>query len=273
MSFIERLGKGWHIVLQSLRVLQADKELLVFPILQGLIIISLGALILLPVGFSGAVTESSLIFAIFLFLVSSYFISTFFQAAIVSSASVRFSGKNPSIGEGFKRPLSRLFALFTWAIVTFFVSILIGALRGKKQNGSGIGQETVAGAVKLAWGLLTFYVIPVILFEKLSIFKAIGRSSSLFKKTWGENVTARFTIHTIVSLILIPFILLGIWAVYSQNVQFMIFAGVLFFIVLIIVSVIQSITKGILKAALYEYAIKGKVPKVYSSDTLKSLFE
>jgi len=58
MGFLERLGKGWHIVLQSFRVVQADKELLVYPILQGLLILGLGALILLPAIFSGTAGQN-----------------------------------------------------------------------------------------------------------------------------------------------------------------------------------------------------------------------
>ena len=207
----------------------------------------------------------------FLFIAISYFVSAFFQATIVSSASIRFGGKNPTLSDGFKRPLGRLFALFTWAIVTFFVSLLISALRGNRRSG-GFGRAAAAGAAELTWSLLTFYVIPIILFEKLSVFKAIGRSSTLFKKTWGEHVTARFTVHTLVGLILLPFLLLLFWAIYAQSVSFMIFSGVLFFIALLVVCVLQAVTDGILKAALYEYAVKGKVPKVYGSDTLKSLF-
>ena len=188
MGFIERLGKGWHIVLQSFRVVQTDKELLVYPILQGLIILGLGALILIPTAFSRSVAGQNpgLLFAMFMFIAISYFVSAFFQAAIVSSASIRFGGKNPTLTDGFKQPLKRTFAIFTWAVFVFFVSLIISALRGNRRSAS-LGHTAAAGAAELTWSLITFYVIPIILFEKLSVFKAIGRSSSLFKKTWAST--------------------------------------------------------------------------------------
>jgi hypothetical protein len=264
MGFLERLGRGWGIVLQSFRIVKADKEILVYPILQGIIILGLGALILLPLIFNATPGENpGFLLGVIIFTAISYLVSAFFQAAIVSSASIRFSGKNPSLKDGFIQPLKRFFALFTWAIVSFFVALLIGARRGKQQEGNAqFESQAVASVAELTWSLITFYVIPVMLFEKLSVFKAIGRSSSLFKKTWGENVAARFTIHTLIGLIMLPFILLLIWAVYVKSISFIIISGALFGISLLIACVLQVVTDGILRAALYHYAIKGKVPSV-----------
>ena len=280
MGFIERLGRGWHIVLQSFRVIQADKELLVYPILQGLIILALGVFVFASafLGSSPAINDvspapSGFLLFFFLFIILTYFISVFFQATIVASASIRFGGKNPALKDGFVQPIKRIFALFTWALVSFVVAMVLNALRSERSSGIGsIGRNAVAGTAELTWSLITFYTIPVLLFEKLNVFKAIGRSSSLFKKTWGEHVTARFAVGALVGIITIPFLLIFFWALSSQNITFMIISAILLFVAILVVCVLRSVTDGILRAALYRYAISGKVPSVFAKDSLKSLF-
>ncbi len=54
-----------------------------------------------------------------------------------------------------------------------------------------------AGLIGMAWGLLTFFVVPGIIFENKNAITSITRSGSLFKKTRGENVIGQFSVGLI----------------------------------------------------------------------------
>ena len=56
----------------------------------------------------------------------------------------------------------------------------------------GIIGTIVARLVGLAWNLVTFLVVPILVLEDLGVGDALKRSKDLFKKTWGENVIGQF---------------------------------------------------------------------------------
>ena len=62
-------------------------------------------------------------------------------------------------------------------------------LRSLQERG-GIVARIAAGFAGMAWSLVTFLVLPVLVIEGLSVGKAIKRSSELFRRAWGEQVIA-----------------------------------------------------------------------------------
>jgi hypothetical protein len=50
------------------------------------------------------------------------------------------------------------------------------------------------GAV--AWSVLTFFVVPVLIFEDAKVGDAIKRSSHIFKERWGEQFAGNATIRS-----------------------------------------------------------------------------
>src|SRR4030042_7139214 len=82
------------------------------------------------------------------------------------------------------------------------VGIILQAIRER----AGILGRIAAGIFGMAWNLLTFFVIPVMIFENLGVTTSVKKSAQLFKKTWGENVVLRFS----VGLVLFLFGLVGI---------------------------------------------------------------
>ncbi|MEK6908974.1 MAG: DUF6159 family protein [Nanoarchaeota archaeon] len=278
-----RISTGWKIVKQSFQVIKHDKEILIYPILAGIsILLVIGILGILSIlGIVGASIISpdlsyiSLFFFFGAILVVSYFISTFFQAAIVTSATIRFSGKNPTLADGLRAPSKRILSLLAWGAISALVGTILSAIKRSSSNrsqGITIASEIGTSLLGTAWKLITFFVIPIILFEKQGPIQSIKRSSTLFKKTWGENVTAQFSIAAILFLIILPFILLIILAILSGSQAFIITSIILLTISIIIVNILSISVNGILRAALYHYAISGKMPHIYDNNTVKQMF-
>lgn len=278
-----RIATGWSIAKQSFTVIKHDKEILIYPLLAAITII-LTIVILLLIGAFG-ITGASLISAqvgtasAFLFfaviIVISYFISTFFQAAIITSATIRFSGRNPTLGDGLKGPTKHLLPLLVWASINALVGTILGALKNagrRSSRGVSIGTQVAASAAGIAWGLVTFFTVPIILFEKQGPIAGIKRSWHLFKQTWGENVTAQFSVGAIFFLISLPFLILMLIAVFSSNLAFIIVAGILLLLAIITINIFSTSINGILRAALYQYAITGRMPHIYNPETVKHMF-
>lgn len=271
-----RIANGWEITKQSLSVLKKDKEILIYPILSVVATITV-AIILGIIMFFGWITN---LYVPYLYsaamLVLSYFISIFFQAAIVTSATIRFSGKNPSLSDGFKGPLKIIPKLLIWASINAIISVILNIIssaskRSKSPVTSAIGQSS-KDLFNFAWGLITLFVVPIMLFEKTGPIKSIKESWILFKKTWGENMTAQFSVGAIFFLINIPLLGLITLAVISSNTIFILISLGLLCISIIISLILATSVNGILKAAMYIYAKTGKMPNTYDQETFKKLF-
>ena len=59
---------------------------------------------------------------------------------------------------------------------------------------AGVAGEVIAGIAGVAWGLVTFLVVPVIALEGLGPWQALKRSGSLFRQRWGEQITGNLAI-------------------------------------------------------------------------------
>jgi len=291
MSFFERIENGWELVKRSLKALREDKEIILFPILSIIFVVLLTIVfVVLAIG-QGIVSAfiepgfnqdiSAAIFGLtfLVYLLAVYFVTTFFKSAIITSATIRFDGKNPSFGDGLKTPAKHILRIFFWSLILLLVNIIVNAIRnaGKsKSRGIQIGTSAAASAVETAWKLLMYFTLPILLFEELSIWQSMKKSTELFKKTWGENILAQFTIGGIFFLIgiiaAIPAALIFLIGFFTGAVVLIPVAIVWLVIEIAIFSVIQTSVDGILIAALYSYATSGKVPKVLEGGMAQKLF-
>ncbi|MEZ4610600.1 MAG: DUF6159 family protein [Caldilineaceae bacterium] len=56
--------------------------------------------------------------------------------------------------------------------------------------GPVVRRVVVFSFVGLAWNLITYLVVPILVVENIGPRQAIQRSTALIKKTWGEQVVA-----------------------------------------------------------------------------------
>jgi len=122
---------------------------------------------------------------------------------------------------------------------------------------------------EFAWGVLTYFVVPVILFENVSTKKSIKRSGSVIKKTWGEaffgsiGMGLYFLLYGLIGLVfpLVGYLLFGTTGLIIGLVAFAVYA--------IVLAVIYSAAGGVLTAALYRYARTGDLYPDYPSDMIQ----
>jgi len=120
----------------------------------------------------------------------------------------------------------------------------------------------------MAWTVVTFLVVPVLVIENKNPFSAMAESTALLKRTWGEQLVSRFSFGGIFGLLSLPAIALVILGFYLGGAiaGFICIAfAVVYWTVL---ALVQSALQAIFQTALYLYARDGQVPAGFSSDVL-----
>lgn len=263
---MSRFQTSWEIAKRSWAVLRSDKTLAWFPVLSAigslLVIGVLGGLFAVA-GIDDSSTGSTLQPFGWVLIVVAYLalamVQTYFLAGLVAGADQRLRGQNSTVRSALDIANSRLHRLLPWAVVTATVTMILQAIEER----FGVIGTIVARLVGLAWNLVTFLVVPILVLEDLGVGDALRRSKDLFKKTWGENVIGQFGLGAVGFLLMIPgLILIGIGvAIGTAGIVIFGAVGVIW---LLVSAVVVSALSGIYRTALYHYAAHGEVPGEFS---------
>jgi hypothetical protein len=277
----ERIGKGWALAKESWTVLKFDPELLVFPAVSGVACLLVLASFAVPLWFTGYIEVLSnnedafrdpLAWVIgFAFYFVNYFVIVFFNSALVACAVIRFRGGDPTLADGFRAAMSRLPQIAGWAAVSATVGIILKAIESRSEK---LGQ-IVVGLLGTAWSIATYFVVPVLVVEKLGPVDAAKRSVAILKKAWGESIVANFGIGLFVFLATLPgiaLIVIGAFVAATKTAALGIALIVLGVVWTLLVSLISSTLNTIIIAALYLYAADGETPQHFDGGLLRDAF-
>jgi hypothetical protein len=261
-----RIGTGWQLTKTSLRILRKDKELLLFPLISGLSLMAILAVfivgIFVTVGFGAAFGGAStwlFVVLMIVYYVVAFFLAFFFNAAVIGAATIRLNGGNPTLSDGLRIARENAGRIFLWAIFAATVAMILRAI----QERLGFLGKIVVGLVGIGWSLATYFVVPVLIYEKLGPWAAVKRSAHVFRATWGETLVGGFSMGAI-------FVLIGLAGLLAPILGFVL-GGTIGLVVGIIILVVYWIALGlvasaassILVAALYRYATTGKVAEEF----------
>lgn len=262
---METLSRTWNLAKASWSVINHDRELLWIPVLNGLVCLGVGALFFIPFlslsdneAASGALVVVGVVFVAVLTS-----ISVLFQGALVSGAHQRFTGGDPTVSSAIGGALAKAHRLIPWALLTATVGMILRMIREE----AGFIGKIVSSLLDTAWQVLTFLVVPVVMFEDRGPIDGVKRSASLFKGTWGENVAARVGFGLLGFVLMIPGILLivlGAAALWPLAV-----VGVLW---IIAVAVVMTTMNAVFQTALYLYATEGEVPTGFGTTDVVASF-
>ncbi|MCA9942620.1 MAG: hypothetical protein H6656_02980 [Ardenticatenaceae bacterium] len=277
----QRLSNSWELVKASWRVLLADKELMVFPLVAFLASIVVMATFAVPTILAGvldsAVANGELsIFSYivaFLFYAVMYFVTIFFNSALVGAAMIRLEGGDPTVGDGLRIAFSKIGTIFGYAVIAATVGTILRMISER----SGTLGRIVVSLVGFVWNIATFLVVPVLVMEKVGPLDAVKRSAGLLKETWGEQIAGNLSVGFIFGLVFFLAILVGvpviIMAAISENVALIITAVALFVLLLMLISLVSSTLSGIYTAAVYRYATTGDTGGYFDANMVKDAFK
>ena len=259
-----RFARSWQLVKLCWRVLQQDKELVVFPIVSTIGVLIVTASFVVPGFFTGfwqGVSDNGssvgLWVLIILFYLVQYLVIIFFNAALVSAAIVRLEGGDPTLGDGLRGAWSHIGAILGYAAIAATVGLVLQMLRER----AGIAGVIVAALGGMAWNIITFLVIPVLVVEGVGPIKAIKRSAGLLKKTWGEQIIGNAGIGLVFGLlgfaVAVVGIALGVLLMSAGIAALGIAVIAVAIIAIMVIGLLGATLRGIYSAAVYEYAIGG----------------
>jgi len=191
------------------------------------------------------------------------FVVTFFAAALVAGALERFRGGDPSVSSSLSVAGSRIGPIFLWSMLTGTVGLVLQAI---EQRAGFIG-VIVTRAVGMAWQIVTWLAVPVIVDQGTGPFVSLKASAGLFKKTWGENLISQAGIGLVGFLAMLPGIVVGIALIAVLPVL-----GVVVLVLWVaLVSTIVAALNGILRTAVYLFATGQQVPQ-FRTESLAGAF-
>ncbi len=196
MNFFKRLSNGWKLALMSLETLQQQPSLLLMPVFSTisliLILISFfgGGYFLIGDTFESLLNDEnagSIIsyLIIFVYYLINFFIIVFFNSALIHCSIKLFKGEETSISDGLSFASSRIGKIVAWALVAATVGTALRVI----QNTGKIG-EIVAALFGMAWSIVTFFVVPVIIYEDKGVFESVSQSKDMMMQKWGESIGA-----------------------------------------------------------------------------------
>jgi len=263
-----KFGNSWKLMKTSLGVLRKDKEIMIFPILSFIACVIILLSFFVGFWFLGLSTFNTswwlwAICTILIYFVL-FFIVIFFNTAIIACANIRLNGGDPTVSEGLRIASQNIGRIFLWAIISATIGMILQAIR---ERGGWVGR-IIAGVFGIAWTYVTFFIIPVLIYEKKGIPSSIRRSASLFKQTWGETIIGTFGFGIVFFLLALLGILPIILGLYLASSTSIIIGFIIAFFYWAIIGVVASATNGIYVAAMYQFATKKQLPADYDASLL-----
>ncbi len=268
-----RISRGWQIAQNALKVLNANKQLMIFPILSGITITFVVASFFIGAvyveGTSVRIEElrhpDLVAYAgIFAFYMITYFIVVFFNMALVHCTTLYFRGEEASVRKGLIFSFSRIGLIIAWAAFAATVGTLLRML----QERLGYFGKIVTGILGFVWSAATFFVVPIIAYEKTNPITAAKRSALMVKEKWGESVVANFSFGV---LTLIAFGILGIAAIAVSELISMTLGIGLFVLGIMLIFIITSAIKTIIVSAAY-HNMDSDIDVYFNKQLLDGLF-
>jgi hypothetical protein len=262
-----KISRGWQLTKMSLRIVKKDKEILLFPFFSALVTLMIlgsflvGIIMTTDLGGEGQSEPWWMFYAFFIvFYFVSFFVAVFFNVAVIGCATIRMNGGDPTVRDGFKIATENIKYILMWTLFAATIGIILRAI----QQRAGIIGKFIIGALGLAFTIASYFAVPVFVYEKLGPWKALKRSVSIFKNTWGEAIVGNLGLGVVFLLLgflgLLP-IVIGLALASVSTVIIGVVIAVVYWLVL---GLVFSAAQSVLVAALYRYATTGKISEEFT---------
>ena len=273
-------SRSFEITKLSLAVMKEDKELILFPVLAGLFSLAFLAAMLFPTVIttflaSGKIGTGLEYVVLFITYVGLAFIATFFNVCVVYTTKTRFAGGNATFFESIGFAISRVHIIFLWSLLSATVGLILHVIENaanKSESSGAVVLGITRALLGAAWGIVTIFDVPVMVYERLGPFAAIKSSVGVLRKTWGESLVRAYGLGLAEFVFLLVGIVVTVGLVVLSGNHIGLLLLVLAVAVMYMLGVILffSVASTIFNTALYEYASSGKLPYGYSEETLNS---
>jgi hypothetical protein len=239
---------------QSWALLMQDRDLLAIPLACGLVAVVVGIIGAVAVAVtlpdSGDPNVVSGVIAVLTFFVLSA-VTIFSNTSLVAGAFQRLDGGDPTVASATRVARQRLPQILIWAVISVTVGLVLSFLRDR----GGIAGNILAAIGNVAWGVVTYLVVPVYVATGTGIGTSVKESALLAKRTWGENLAGNVGFGLLTFLAAIPaMVLVGVVAVATSGSGPTVAVVVVAALWIAVVGVVVGAMSAIFQAVLYRYA-------------------
>lgn len=275
---MDRFKRSWQLAKASWAMLMEDRSLLIYPLISGIAVVVLALLIAIPLAAAGGFTETDdgdfsivQIVALFVLYFVSYTVITYCNSALVAEVMNRMSGSTtPISGWAFAR--TRMSTILGYAAIAATVGVVLNILSNRSE-GAGKAVAALGGA---AWSVATFLVVPILVVERVGPVDALKRSTSLLRRTWGEQIIGSTGIGFVTGIATVIVVAIGVGlamlAAATGIMALVVIVIALAAVAIAVIAVVSSALDTIYRSAVYRYATDEPIANYAGTDALPAAF-
>lgn len=288
-----RVANGAELSRQSWNALRQHPQLLIFPLISGLVMLGLTLFFFASLAASGVLsglaaagrempTNQSItgLVLTFIYYLISYTVIIFSNTALVGATFKLMRGEEATVSDGLAIASARFGKIVFYALISATVGMIA---RGISQSGREsknlvvmLVAAIIGGIIQGAWNLVVFFAIPVIVAEDIGVIDSLERSLAVFRQTWGEGFVGSAVISGASCLVYLALFgvagLLIAAGVAANSIALIVGTVILLILALVALSLVTGAVNGVFQAALYRYATTGDAGPFISSEYAAAAF-
>ena len=288
---MNRLQRTLALLKASQKVVETNRSLLAYPFISFLSVLILVGAIIIPGVFGGIfllahyqiITPTNIdtfgsnqilkAVATVLGLIALQIVLIYCNTAFYYAADSALKGEVLSLKQAFGLSWKRRVRILQWSVFNAVVGFGFQTV-GQKL---GIVARIFSFVGSLAWALATVFAVPVLVTQDLGPVEVVKKSSALFKKTWGENMTMGLTIGMLAGISLLGFLIVPIPVTVAllglgASTAVFVVLGSLWALALIFVIAYFGTMQAVFNAALYRYAEFGDYMGPFTEQMMQEAF-
>ena len=197
------------------------------------------------------------------------FIAVYFNVGFLHLVMATERGERITARDALTAARGRLAAIFIWSLIATLVGVLVRGLQ-RLPNGD-IPAAIVSLLIGVTWGLATYFAVPVIALHGTGPVETIRRSSRVFRKRWGEQVTGEFGIGVLTFVYALPGLIVAFAGAALIGNGYVVGGGIVLAagVVLVVpVFVASEAISQLFQLALYRYSVDGTVTAPFTADQI-----
>ena len=230
-------------------ILRKNPGMFFYPVIGALL--SIGAFVLLIMISKGS---GAVIFALIIWYLLLGILIVFLNTATVSCTKMALNGNKPKFSNGISEAFKKTNLIINWALFNSVIGLFMNFLSEIKVA------KRFSYAGEIAWSLVSYFIIPIMVFENKDVKNSIDESQRLIKKNWGRSSRGeyKFSFVSMVPFVIVLLILIFSSVLKDEFITYGLFVLTIF--VLILGFLVNFSLRSIFYTALY-INVKGKVKK------------
>lgn len=274
MSVFTRIARGCHLGVRSLIVVLRDKTLLVFPLIPFTCVIAIATTIWFVIGadellwgilMTHMVQPKNILMAYGVYLVLGL-ISVFFGVGLVTCTRITLEERDSKFLDGFRHAVRNTHWILVWTFISWTFGPILNMMDHFRYT-----TLLVRRMLHSSWSTVSYFVVPILVVDKVNIFSALRRSVDAMSKNWGKGAVSRLGLYWFFLLLNLPTIAIFVAGVYPEGPwpTSLTLVVLLYFYTTVVV---YQTASSVLSVVLYQYASEGKVVPGFKEEHLKNAF-